>query len=63
MSTDEELLEVLTEMRKRYPGWRIGQLVANVALWARGATVESVWDVTDEEFIAAAKRHLEGNRS
>lgn len=62
MSTDEELLGALMEMRKRYPEWRIGQLVANVALLARGAAVESIWDVTDEEFIAAAKQHLKGNR-
>ena len=58
MATDEELIEVLSAMRKRYPEWRIGQLVANVALWARGAAVESIWDMTDDEFIEAAKHHL-----
>ena len=29
-----ELFAALTELSRRYPNWRIGQLVANVAGWA-----------------------------
>jgi hypothetical protein len=29
-----ELFEALAELARRYPHWRIGQLVANVAGWA-----------------------------
>ena len=49
-----ELLEVLNELRRRYPEWRLGQLVSNVAGWAD----ENPWDIEDEQFLAAAKEHL-----
>jgi len=49
-----ELLVALTELSRRYPNWRLGQLIANVAGW----TDKDVWDVDDEELLAAAKSHL-----
>jgi hypothetical protein len=30
----DELLAALSELARRYPHWRLGQLVANVAGWA-----------------------------
>ena len=50
-----DLLEVLAELRCRYPAWRFGQLVANVAGWAD----EEVWDVEDDALLEAARSHLE----
>jgi hypothetical protein len=50
----KDLFEALAELRHRYPAWRLGQLVANVAGWAD----QNVWDVEDEQFLAAAKEHL-----
>jgi hypothetical protein len=50
-----ELLELLAELRRRYPAWRLGQLVANVAGWAD----QEVWDVEDEQLLEAARSHLE----
>ena len=50
-----ELFETLTELSRRYPGWRLGQLVANVADW----TDQSVWDVEDSDLLQAARSHLE----
>jgi hypothetical protein len=50
-----ELLEVLAELRRRYPSWRFGQLIANVAGWAD----EEVWDVEDDALLEAARSHLE----
>jgi hypothetical protein len=51
-STD--LLEVLAELRRRYPAWRFGQLIANVAGWAD----EDVWDIDDDALLEAARSHL-----
>lgn len=50
-----DLLEVLLELRRRYPAWRFGQLVANVAGWAD----QDVWDVEDDALLNAARSHLE----
>jgi hypothetical protein len=58
-STDTELLEVINELRRAYPEWRFGQLVCNVATWARGAEASAVWDVEDAEFIRTAREHLQ----
>jgi hypothetical protein len=50
-----ELFEVLAELRRRYPAWRFGQLVANIAGWAD----QDVWDVEDDRLIEAARSHLQ----
>ena len=55
MIRHEALISVLTEMLKHYPHWRFGQLVANVAEWAD----QSTWDIEDEQWIAAARSHLD----
>ena len=57
-SQDHELFQVLRAMRAHYPDWRFGQLVCNVATWARGPQPSSVWDVEDHELIRAAREHL-----
>jgi hypothetical protein len=57
----EKVLLLLAQMSERYPGWRLGQLVANVASWARQPTQPydtGIWDVEDEEMLAALERHL-----
>lgn len=51
----EKLIRLISELCERYPHWRFGQLVSNVAGWAD----EEVWDVEDEELIAAASAHLD----
>ena len=58
-SNAQRLVAALEELRKMYPDWRFGQLVANVAYWAKGPTNEAVWDVEDEEFIKAAEDHIQ----
>jgi hypothetical protein len=50
-----ELLAILAELSQRYPDWRLGQLVANVAGWAD----QEIWDVEDEQLLEAARLHLE----
>ena len=53
-TTRTELFAALTELARKYPHWRIGQLVANVAGWADA----EVWDVEDELLLDAAHAHL-----
>jgi hypothetical protein len=52
------IVEALEETSKLHPDMRFGQLVTNIAYWARGATETAVWDVEDEEFLEAALKHL-----
>ena len=47
-----ELLATLAELSQRYPDWRLGQLVANVAGWAD----QKIWDIEDEQLLEAAPR-------
>jgi hypothetical protein len=64
MSTQRsELLDLLAELSAECPEMRMGQLLANLATLARGATVEAIWDCEDEELVAAARRQLEVFRS
>ena len=49
-----ELWDVLAELSRRYPEWRVGQLVANVAEWSD----QGIWDVDDDEMLRVAHRHL-----
>lgn len=50
-----DLLAAITRLCERYPNWRLGQLVANVAGWAD----QDIWDVEDEQLLEAARQHLE----
>jgi hypothetical protein len=50
-----ELMEAIAELQRRYPAWRLGQLIVNVAGWAD----QEVWDVEDEQLLAAARLHLQ----
>jgi hypothetical protein len=51
----EALFAALAELSRRYPDWRIGQLVSNVAGWAD----VDVWDVEDDQLLAAVRAHLD----
>lgn len=53
-ATDQELWELLAQLRSKYPHWRFGQLAANVADWAD----QSLWDIEDVQFVEAARLHL-----
>ena len=49
-----QLLKRIDELSRRYPDWRLGQLLCNVAGWADADT----WDAEDEQLLAAAEAHL-----
>jgi hypothetical protein len=57
--TKQEILRVLSELVEYCPDVRFGQLVANLSYIARGPHPEAVWDVEDDELLAAAKSHLQ----
>ena len=59
----EQMIEVVRRLRQLHPEWRVGQLVANIAIAARGPTESAVWDVEDSEFMTAAEEHLNFNAS
>jgi hypothetical protein len=48
------LVEALSTLCDRYPHWRFGQLLSNVAGWADA----DVWNVEDEQLVAAIQLHL-----
>jgi hypothetical protein len=62
-TTRGELLATIAELGEYAPEQRLGQLIANVATMARGATPEAVWDSEDEELLTAARRLLERYRT
>lgn len=57
-SNRRQLLELLGAISDHDNDLRLGQLVTNPSILARGANVEAIWDAEDEELIAAARRLL-----
>ncbi|MFO0959546.1 MAG: hypothetical protein U0800_19280 [Isosphaeraceae bacterium] len=54
----QELLRLIEEMSKGYPEFRLGQLIANLAFWARGDQEGAVWNIEDQELMAAAREQI-----
>ncbi len=61
MTSKEQLLAALAELGRLRPEWRLGQTIANVAMTA-GRT-DAVWDLEDEEALAAVRELLEQYKS
>jgi hypothetical protein len=61
VSTAEELIVALSELRVLFPDWRMGQLVANLVMAAGGTDAGAIWEVQDEQLLAAARRLIERN--
>lgn len=57
--TRQELLAALAELSRSRPEWRLGQTMANLATTAGHMSATAVWDLEDEEALAAAKVLLE----
>ena len=53
-----EVLRVLEELSATCPEYRFGQMIANLAMLARGDAEGALRDMEDEELIAAARKHL-----
>jgi hypothetical protein len=50
-----QLLAVLGDLSQLRPEWRLGQMMANVAMSAGRLDPGGVWDLEDAEALAAAK--------
>jgi hypothetical protein len=53
-----ELLARLGELSRAWPEMRFGQLIANLAVVARGVEASAVWDMEDAELLAAVNWQL-----
>ncbi len=58
----EEVLAALAELWKEHPEWRLGQLVANLTMWAKGVEKGAQWDMQDQEALEAIFKHLAKRR-
>jgi hypothetical protein len=59
VTTRDELIESLAELRRALPTMRLGQLIANMATVARGAVPGAVWEAEDDELLGAMRWQLE----
>jgi hypothetical protein len=50
-----ELLTALDELGRLRPDWRFGQTIANLAMTAGRMEAGGVWDLEDDEALAAAR--------
>lgn len=50
-----DLLSALAELSRLRPEWRMGQTLANLATTAGRLDAGAVWDLEDDEALAAAK--------
>jgi hypothetical protein len=61
-TTGEELLKAIQDLRNLFPDWRMGQLVANLTQAAGRDREGAIWEVEDDQLLAAARRLIERNR-
>ena len=54
--TRAELLSALAELGRLEPEWRLGQTLANVAMTAGRMDAGAVWDLEDDEALAAVHK-------
>lgn len=62
VSTTDELAEAIGELRLLFPDWRMGQLIANLAMTAGFTDGAAIWEITDDQLLAAARRLIDRNR-
>ena len=58
----QEILRLLDRLSELAPDVRFGQLIANLSYLAVAPTNEAIWDMEDEQLLAAARRLIERNR-
>ena len=59
VTTHDELIETLAELRRALPSMRLGQLIANMATVARGAVPGAIWEAEDDELLEAFRWQLQ----
>ncbi len=53
-----EVLHAVEELSEACPEYRLGQMIANLTMLARGDEEGAIWDIEDGELLAAARKHL-----
>ena len=53
-----EILLLLERLSALTPDVRFGQLIANLSYLALGPTNEAIWDMEDEQLVAALRIHI-----
>jgi hypothetical protein len=61
-TTSEALLQAIAGLRQIFPEWRFGQLVANLTTAAECEQADALWDIEDDQLLAAAQRLIARNR-
>jgi hypothetical protein len=56
--TRRDVLRALEVLSAACPEYRFGQMIANLAVIARGDDEGAIWNMEDEELLAATRRHL-----
>ena len=54
----QDLLRALAELSEAFPEWRFGQMIANLSYLAIGPTNEAIWDMEDDQLLAAIRKHI-----
>jgi hypothetical protein len=54
----QEILRLLEQLSELTPDVRFGQLIANLSYLAVGPTNEAIWDMEDEQLVAAIRQHM-----
>ena len=57
-SQRQEILRLLGRLSELTPDVRFGQLIANLSYLAVGPTNEAIWDMEDEQLLAAVHKHI-----
>ena len=57
--TRRDLLAALDQLGRLRPDWRVGQTLANLAMTAGRTDAGGVWDLEDDEALAAARTLIE----
>jgi len=60
--TSDALLQAVARLRQLFPEWRLGQLMANLTTAAGCQQAEAIWDVEDDQLLAAAQRLIARNK-
>lgn len=63
MTTGEELMAAVAELRLLFPDWRMGQVIASLTQAAGRDREGAIWEVEDEELLVAARRLIDRNRN
>jgi len=54
----QDILRMLENLSELTPDVRFGQLIANLSYMAVASTSEAIWDMEDDQLLAAIHQHI-----